>query len=231
LKTVKTRSSATIAGTGLSAPAENKGVAIGQAANSAIAKGDLGRAIHYGEKAVEGINAPYYKAIAQAPLGWALCRARKTSWGIDLMTPLFQMSKSAQWHIFECYPGAWLAEGFLLAGECDKARETSERIIELATRMGAKPWLAWCHRVLGEVALKTDKNQGAFSFEKAILLFREMKAENEMAAAYSGMGRYHKQQGNTDQACEYLTKALEIFERRGHLIEPDKVRKELAELP
>jgi hypothetical protein len=44
------------------------------------------------------------------------------------------------------------------------------------------------------------------------------------------MGRYHKQQGNTEQASEYLTKALEIFERLGTLIEPDKVRKELAEL-
>ena len=29
----------------------------------------------------------------------------------------------------------------------------------------------------------------------------------------------------------YLTKALEIFERLGTLLEPDKVRKELAELP
>jgi len=32
-------------------------------------------------------------------------------------------------------------------------------------------------------------------------------------------------------AREYLTKALEIFERLGTLIEPDKVREELAELP
>jgi flagellin-specific chaperone FliS len=45
------------------------------------------------------------------------------------------------------------------------------------------------------------------------------------------MGRYHKQQGNVDQAREYLTKALEIFDRLGTLIEPDKVREELDELP
>ena len=45
------------------------------------------------------------------------------------------------------------------------------------------------------------------------------------------MGRYHKKQGNTEQARDYLTKALEIFERLGTLIEPDKVREELAELP
>ena len=44
------------------------------------------------------------------------------------------------------------------------------------------------------------------------------------------MGRLHKQQGNTEQAREYLTKALEIFDRLGTLIEPDKVRKELGGL-
>ena len=32
-------------------------------------------------------------------------------------------------------------------------------------------------------------------------------------------------------ASQYLTKALEVFERLGNLIEPDKLRKELADLP
>ncbi len=36
---------------------------------------------------------------------------------------------------------------------------------------------------------------------------------------------------NVEEAREYLTKALEIFERLGTLIEPDKVKQELAELP
>jgi len=197
---------------------------------SYCAKGDVDRAIHYGEIAVEGISAPYSKGFAQVALGWALCRAGKTSRGLDLMIPLFQMSKSDRFHLYECYAGAWLAEGYLLAGEYEKARDTSERNIELATRIGAKPWLAWCHRILGEVALKTEANQAASNFGRAISIFQEIKAENELALAYSGMGRFHKQQGNTEQAREYLTKALEIFERLGTLIEPDKVREELADL-
>jgi len=32
-------------------------------------------------------------------------------------------------------------------------------------------------------------------------------------------------------ACRYLTQALVVYERLGILMEPDKVRKELAELP
>ena len=69
--------------------------------------------------------------------------------------------------------------------------------------------------------------QAAPHFEKSITVLREIKAENELALAYSGFGRLHKQQGNIEQAREYLEKALEIFERLGTLIEPDKVRKEL----
>jgi len=45
------------------------------------------------------------------------------------------------------------------------------------------------------------------------------------------MGRLNKKQGEIARAREYLTKALEIFERLGTLIEPDKVREELTELP
>jgi hypothetical protein len=33
-----------------------------------------------------------------------------------------------------------------------------------------------------------------------------------------------------EEARKYLSEALEIFERLGSLIEPDKVKKELAEL-
>jgi hypothetical protein len=49
--------------------------------------------------------------------------------------------------------------------------------------------------------------------------------------AYAGYGRLYKQQGHIDKAKEYLNMALEILERLKTLIEPEKVKKELAELP
>ena len=78
--------------------------------------------------------------------------------------------------------------------------------------------------------MKTKPAKSPTHFEKSIALLREIKAENELALAYSGYGRFHKQQGNIEQAREYLTNALEIFERLGTLLEPEKVRKELAGL-
>jgi len=102
--------------------------------------------------------------------------------------------------------------------------------LELAKRYGAKWHLGSAHRWLAEVALNTSPDEAPSHFEQAISIFDEIKAENDLALAYSGMGRYHKHQGNTEKAMEYLTKALEIFERLGTLIEPDKVHKELASL-
>jgi tetratricopeptide (TPR) repeat protein len=84
---------------------------------------------------------------------------------------------------------------------------------------------------LGEIALKTDPAQAVPHFEKSMAVLQEIKAENELALAYAGYGRLHKQKGQIAQARKYLTKALEIFERLGTLIEPDKVREELAEVP
>jgi tetratricopeptide (TPR) repeat protein len=91
--------------------------------------------------------------------------------------------------------------------------------------------MGFSQRLLGEVALKTNPNQAAPHFERAIEISREIKAENDLALAYSGMGRLHKLRGDYAEAKRYLTQALEIFERLGTLIEPEKVRKELAELP
>ena len=127
--------------------------------------------------------------------------------------------------------GVFLAEGYLLAGENDKARLTAKEAVALAESCGAKSWSAWAHRLVGEIDLKVHADESALHFEKSITINKGIKAENELALAYSGMGRYYKQQGNVKEARKYLTDALEIFERLGTLIEPDRVRKELADLP
>jgi tetratricopeptide (TPR) repeat protein len=123
-----------------------------------------------------------------------------------------------------------LGEGYWLAGEVNKARQTLEEGLEIANRCGARYYVGFAQRLLGEIALKINPDQAAAHFEKSIALIRKIKAENELALAYAGYGRLQMQQGQFAQAREYLTKALEVFERLGTLIEPDKVREILAEL-
>jgi len=139
--------------------------------------------------------------------------------------------QAARWMPSVIPTSCTLGEGYWLAGEEEKARQTLEEGLEIAGRCGARYYVGWAQRLLGEIALKNNPDQAVSHFEKSITVLQEIKAENELALAYAGYGRLHKQKGQITQAREYLTKALEIFERLGTLIEPDKVSEELAELP
>jgi hypothetical protein len=95
----------------------------------------------------------------------------------------------------------FLGEGYWLAGEDDKARQTLEEGLEMAERYGVRYELGFAHRLLGEISLKNRSAQAAPHFEKSIAIFQEIKAENE------------------------------LFERLATPIEPNNVREVLAELP
>jgi len=194
-------------------------------------KGDISRAIEYGEMAVEKASTPFYKTQAQCVLAKAWCHAGEMQKGIELLDVSVKLMRTGRVILGEIGWSNVLAELYLMAEEYDKAEQTAKRALEVATRCGANYQIGRAYRLIGEVALKLNYSEALSRFEKSISLFKETKAENELAKAYAGCGRYYKKQGNTAQASEYLTKALEIFERLGTLIEPDKVKEELASLP
>jgi class 3 adenylate cyclase/tetratricopeptide (TPR) repeat protein len=194
-------------------------------------KGELNQAIEHGELGVQKASTPLDRAFTRAALAWAMCRTGELKQGIQPLVEVVQLFRVGRIVNYEIGWMPMLAEAYMLAGQLDMARQTTQEAVELATRYGAKYFLGWAYRLLGEVALKTNPDEASPHIDKAISIASEIKAENELALAYSGMGRFHKQQGNSEQAREYLTKALEIFERLGTLIEPDKVREELGELP
>jgi tetratricopeptide (TPR) repeat protein len=193
-------------------------------------KGDMGRAIEYGELSVHKALTLADKAWAERSLGWAWCRAGEPNRGIELLNavlPIFRARFMASEIPIACY----LGEGHWLAGEDDIARQTLEEGLEMAERCGVRYYAGFAQRLLGEIASKDNPVQAAAHFEKSITVLQDIKAENELAMAYTGYARLHKKQGKIDRAREYLTKALEIFERLGTLVEPKRVREILAELP
>jgi class 3 adenylate cyclase/tetratricopeptide (TPR) repeat protein len=181
-------------------------------------KGDLEQAIEHGELAVQKAVTPADKAWGQAGLARAKCRAGDPSSAIEFLSVYVQVSRSSRYMPNELRGGLSLGE-------------TLEELLKTAERCGAKLHIGGAHSLLGEIALKTDLAQAASHFEKSISLYQEIMAENALAKAYEGYGLFHIQNGNTTQAREYLTKALEIFERLGTLIEPEEVRELLAGLP
>jgi tetratricopeptide (TPR) repeat protein len=199
-------------------------------------KGDLSQAIKYGELAVEKAPTPADKIWAQCFLAWARCRAGEPHRGVEDLTMAISIQRAGGFKVGEIFFSVYLGEGYWLAGEYDKATKTLQEVLKLTESCEMKWIIGMAERILGQIALETNPKQveeplAAPHFERSIALAQEINAENELALAYAGYGRLHKQQGDVARAREYLTKALEIFERLGTLIEPDKVRKELAELP
>jgi tetratricopeptide (TPR) repeat protein len=194
-------------------------------------KGDLARAVEYGELAVQKAQTPFDKAFGQRSLAWAWCRAEELDRGIKLLHDVLSICRAGHFTASEFPLMCYLGEGYWLAGEYDKAKQTLEEGLEIAEHCGARYYFGWAHRLLGEIALKTNPVQAAAHFEKSMAVLQEIEADNELALAYEGYGRVHKEQGQIAQARQYLTKALELFERLGTLIEVEKVKEELAGLP
>jgi tetratricopeptide (TPR) repeat protein len=196
-----------------------------------VLKGNLNSAIEYGEMAVQRAPTPADKVWAQTGPFWALCRLGDPLKGIKLGTGLLSAYRAVGFVPAEIYTIITLGEGHWRYGDYDKATKLLCEGLELAERSGMRFLIGYAHRLLGETTLKVNSDEAKNHFMRSIAMFQEIKAENELAMAYAGYGRFHKQQGNVADGRAYLTKALEIFERLGTLIEPDKVRKELAELP
>jgi class 3 adenylate cyclase/tetratricopeptide (TPR) repeat protein len=194
-------------------------------------KGDLDRGVEYGELALQKAVTPADEAWAQRGLGWALCRAGELTRGIKFLITALQNLQHRERMAGIIPATCTLGAGYWLAGENSKAKQTLEEALKITNRCGARYYFGWANRFLGEIALQADPMQAASHFEKSIAVLQEINAGNDLALAYTGYGRLKKQQGQFPQAREYLTKALEIFEELGTLIEPDNVREILAELP
>lgn len=193
-------------------------------------KGDLPQAVEYGELAVQKAPPGGDKAWAQRYLGWALCRAGELNRGIELLSAGLSISKASHW-----MPGiiptiCALGEAYWLSNDHDMAKRTLEEGLEITERCGARYYIGFARRILGEIAVENNPSKAALHFEKSIAVLRDIKAENELALAYAGYGRLHDQENRVSLARDYLTMALEIFERLGTLLEPDKVKENLKKL-
>jgi tetratricopeptide (TPR) repeat protein len=194
-------------------------------------KGDLSRAIDCGKMSVQKASTPLDKAWGQRSLGWACCRAGELKKGMELLTTVLPIFRAGRFISSEIPLMCFLGEGHWLSGEDEQARQSLEKGLEMAKRCGVRYYSGFAHRLLGEIVSTTNPTKAAPHFEKSIAIFQKIKAKNELALAYASYGRFYKQQGDMAQAREYLTRSLEVFERLGTLIEPDKVREELDELP
>ena len=205
-------------------------------AQAYTAKGDLVSAVAHAETAVSIAPTTGDKAWAQSILGWAWCRAGQAAKASQMLAELIPMYQATRFIPGEVYTSAFLGEAYWRAGESDKARGILEHVLDLTSQAGMRFFQGSVHRLLGELGLASGVSQGDVSvaashFQKAIPILKQINAENELAQAYAGYARCHKQSGDFVKARHYLNEALEIFERLGTWNQPDEVKQLLVGLP
>jgi DNA-binding NtrC family response regulator/tetratricopeptide (TPR) repeat protein len=201
-----------------------------------LARGDLDHAYEYSELIAKKARTPLDQLFAQSVRACVQCRAMDSSEGADALAQFVSVTRASGF-----VPSEWitpfLGEGYWRAGKYDMARHVLEELVEISDRHGMRYLLGSAHRLLGEVAVSSsdpaqiNASRAAWHFEQSMPVLRDIKAENELALAFVGCGRLHKCLGRVNEARDYLGRALEILDRLGTLVEPDKVRAELAALP
>jgi tetratricopeptide (TPR) repeat protein len=198
-------------------------------------KGDFANAIERAEMAIQKAPTPADKIWAQTHLAWAWCRAGRALDAAELLASLIPNYDASGFVGGQIFSRVYLGEAYSRAGKINDAERTILSGLEMARRAGFKFYAGSLHRLLGEIALEKNPEQvrepfAAPQLEASISILQGIKAENELALALAAYGRLCKRQGRVADARDYLTRALKIFERLGTMIEPEKVRIELAHL-
>ena len=194
-------------------------------------KGDLPQALEHARKAEQEAPTLADKTWTQAALAWAMCHSGAPGKGTELLETTLPLFRAGRYMPALLQSMLILAEGYLLAGRYDDARELLAETLETSRICEARGYLAWGCRILGEVNLQTDLPSAGHFLEQSVYLFEAMGADNELAKSWAAYGRYLAYSGKVAQAKEVLRKALATFERLGTLIGPDNVKEALAQLP
>ena len=194
-------------------------------------KGELDKAMEYIELARKNALSPVYESGVQMVLAFIWCRAGDPQRAIPILKSYIEIFRAVPFRLFEMFCSCILAEGYLIAKEYENAEKTARKVLEISERCNGRLFTGRARLYLGQAYLETDVPSALPHIEACITIFKAIKAEDYLAKAYAACGQFYKKQGDAAQARKYLTKALDIFERLGTLIEPEKIKNELADLP
>ncbi len=195
-------------------------------------KGQMDKAIEFGELGVRTALTPADEVMTRSYLAWALSRSGQPAAGAELMDSLFRSLQAPGLLNYRMPVGAQLCDVLLAEADYDGAREAAEELLELAELCGWKWFAGRARRCLGEVALRTGSLKEAEDhLGQGLAILDSIGAENEAALARAALGRLRMKQRRWTHARRDLSEALATFERLGTLIEPDRVRQDLAALP
>jgi len=178
-------------------------------------KGELDRAIEYGELAVQKAPTPADKLWAQGFLAMTWCRAGKLRQGIETLRKVIAAHKKGRFLFGEVGYTIMFGVGYFLAGEYDKAIQLFKEGLERAERSGMEWFIGFAHLLLGQTALNTDPKQAIYHFEQSITSYQKTKADSPFMEFLRGNILLTK--GNLRQGGKVLEDVSKAFLKNGSI--------------
>ena len=178
-------------------------------------KGELDRAIEYGELAIQKAPTPGDKLWAEGFLAMVWIRAGKLHQGIATLTKIVAAHKKGHFLFGEVGYTIMLGLGYFLAGEYNKAIQPLKEGLELAESSGMKWFIGLAHLFLGQVALKTKPTNAVYHFEQSINSYQKIQANPTFIELLHGIILLTK--GNLRQGVKVVEDVSEVFLKNGSI--------------
>jgi len=126
---------------------------------------------------------------------------------------------------------AWLAEGYVVIGDYERAWTVAQKAADLSRRHREKGQEAWTLHLLGEIAGRrrpADVESAAHLFEQAMAIAQDLGMRPAVAHCHLGLGELHARAGRLGAAREQLTEALLLFRQMGLASMVERTERQLS---
>jgi tetratricopeptide (TPR) repeat protein len=153
-------------------------------------------------------------------MGEALMRLTKDREASEHLAQATELAQAFGDRLLQSEAARLLAEVYLQMGDLKAARTEARRALELADKVGSRPYAGMAHRVLGTVLAKggisdEDKAAAEEHLQRSIEILGEVGHELELGRSYQSYADILGARGDSDGAATFSERATEITERLG----------------
>jgi class 3 adenylate cyclase/tetratricopeptide (TPR) repeat protein len=200
-------------------------------------RNDLDRAIPVLERGLSvgrrGSIYLYVLSIAAA-VGRVRVLSGRVDEGLTLMVDVVNEAASKDAALGHALRLAWLAEGYLVAGEPERAWERAQESLRFSRRYQEKGQEAWTLRLLGEIAERrepSDTGGAERLYRQAMVVAEALGMRPAVAHCHLGLGELYVRTGRPDTGQEHLRAALAAFGDMGVASLEERARRQVGAPP
>ncbi|TMB94569.1 MAG: tetratricopeptide repeat protein [Chloroflexi bacterium] len=153
--------------------------------------------------------------------------------GLPLLTEAVQEAESKNAALGHAVRVAWLAEGYLAAGEYERAWDRGREALDLSHRNKETGQEAWTLHLLGEIVAHRDPAdvESAERFYCQAMTLAEPRGMRPLVAhCHLGLGKLYRRTGKREQAQEHLATAMTMYAKMDMRFWLEKAEAELQAL-